>query len=197
MPPSAADALDAPSSVPSAAAVPTTPAAIERDVLLLFDRWAPPLLRYVASLGLRPEESEDIVQEVFLALCRHLLLGRSRRNLRGWIFQVAHNQALKQRRRTQRQRADAERDRESVVLRIDPAADPEAQLEARERGAYLRAVIRMSPERDRRCLCLRAEGLGYRDIAATLGMSLGAVSKVLTRVVTRLTAVDERRRHVP
>jgi RNA polymerase sigma-70 factor (ECF subfamily) len=194
MPPSAVDALDVLSPVRSATAVPAAPAAIEHDVLVLFDRWGPSLLRYVASIGLRPEETEDIVQDVFLALCRHLLLGRSRRNLRGWIFQVAHNQALKQ--RGVRQRARAVCDEETVALCVDPAANPEAQCEARERRAYLRAVMRVLPERDWRCLCLRAEGLGYRDIAATLDMSLGAVAKILTRTVARLTAADERRRHV-
>ena len=48
------------------------------------------------------------------------------------------------------------------------------------------------PERDRRCLYLRAEGLSYRDIARTLDISLGSVAKSLTRAVTRLTTVDTR-----
>ena len=128
MPPSTAEALGALSPARSAAAAPATPEAIERDVLMLFDRWGPSLLRYVASLGLRPEETEDIVQEVFLALCRHLLLGRSRRNLRGWVFQVAHNQALKQRGAAQRQRERAVWDEKAVALCVDPSANPEAQF---------------------------------------------------------------------
>ena len=75
---------------------------VEADVLALFDRCAPPLLRYVASFGLGTAETEDIVQDAFLALFRHLYLGRDRSNLRGWLFQVAHNLALKERRRLQR-----------------------------------------------------------------------------------------------
>jgi RNA polymerase sigma-70 factor (ECF subfamily) len=46
------------------------------------------LLRYVISFGWPVEDGEDIVQEVFLALFRHLQLGRSRRNLRAWTFRV-------------------------------------------------------------------------------------------------------------
>jgi RNA polymerase sigma-70 factor, ECF subfamily len=78
------------------------PISIEREVLRLFDHVGAPLLRYVASFGLRPEETEDIVQETFLALCRHLRLGRDRSKLKGWLFQVAHNLALKQRRQVRR-----------------------------------------------------------------------------------------------
>jgi len=51
-------------------------------------------------------------------------------------------------------------------------------------------VIRALPARDRHCLFLRAEGLRYRDIAETLGMSLGGVAKSLARSVTRLMNAD-------
>jgi len=51
-------------------------------------------------------------------------------------------------------------------------------------------VIRALPPRDRRCLLLRAEGLRYRDIADTLGMSLGGVAKSLARSIARLVHVD-------
>jgi len=39
-------------------------------------------------------------------------------------------------------------------------------------------------------LFLRAEGLGYRDIAKTLNISLGGVAKSLARTMTRLTNAD-------
>src|SRR5215831_15660277 len=67
------------------------------EVVGLFDQLPDRLLRYVISFGLSVQDGEDIVQEVFLALFRHLQQGRSRRNLRAWTFRVAHNQALKRR----------------------------------------------------------------------------------------------------
>jgi RNA polymerase sigma-70 factor (ECF subfamily) len=75
---------------------------------------------------------------------------------------------------------------------IDPSPDPEAQLAMRERRQRLAWVVRSLPERDRRCLALRAEGLAYRDIAAVLGVSLGTVAKLLTRAMARLARADER-----
>lgn len=164
------------------------PPAADEEVLRLFDRSARPLLRYVTSFGLGASEAEDVVQDVFLALFRHLRLGRSRRNLNGWLFQVAHNLALKQRKRRQR-RTESAWD-EQAYARADPSPSAEARLMQHERRQRLNPVIRALTKRDRRCLLLRAEGLRYRDIAEALGMSLGGVAKSLTRSVTRLMNAD-------
>lgn len=164
------------------------PSAADEEVLRLFDRCAPSLLRYVASFGLPGDQAEDVVQDVFLALFRHLLLDRSRQNLTGWLFQVAHNLALKQRKRVQRRPMVGLDD--AARQAVDPAPGPEAQLAQRERRRRLVPALHALPPRDRHCLLLRAEGLRYREIAETLGMSLGGVAKSLTRSITRLMHVD-------
>jgi RNA polymerase sigma-70 factor (ECF subfamily) len=168
--------------------VAAAPRAADEEVLLLFDRCAPSLVRYVVSFGLSRQEAEDVVQEVFLALFRHLRLERSRRNLTGWLFQVAHNLALKQRRRMQRRPTMAWDD--SANQCADPALNPEMLLAQRERRERLAPVVQALPPRDRRCLLLRAAGLRYRDIAGIVGMSLGGVAKSLARSVTRLVNAD-------
>lgn len=167
-------------------------ASIQNEVLGLFDECAPRLRRYVGSFGLSVEATEDVIQEVFLQLFRHLQLGRSRANLRGWIFQVGHNLALKQRARmTRRQKTESTWDGSLEDLLIDPGFDPEQQLAEDRRGRRLRSVLHALPERDRRCLYLRAEGLRYRDIARTLDISLGSVAKSLTRAMARLMSADK------
>ncbi len=67
---------------------PAARASVEADVMALFDRCGPSLCRYVVSCGLAADQAEDVVQDVFLALFRHLCLGRPRTNLRAWLFQV-------------------------------------------------------------------------------------------------------------
>lgn len=74
---------------------PNAALQIEHEIMMLFDRYRNPLLRYAISFGTPISDAEEIVQEVFLALFRHLRLGRSRRNLVGWLFRVAHNLTLK------------------------------------------------------------------------------------------------------
>src|ERR1044072_7445757 len=103
--------------------------AIQADGLRLFDECGPGLRRYVSAFGLGAEATEDVVQEVFLQLFRHLQLGRSRANLRGWIFCVGHNPPLKQRaKRTRPHRGGGPWDPPLAEFVVDPAADPEQQL---------------------------------------------------------------------
>jgi len=170
----------------------TKPSRIECEVMDLFEEFRNPLLRYVLSFGISVHEAEEVTQEVFLSLFRHLQLGRSRTNLRGWIFRVAHNLALKLRYANRRWPEATASDLTVAERRHDPSPNPEEQVSSIQRRRRLLAVVDALPEDDRSCLRLRAEGLRYREIAATLGISLGAVSTSLTRSLARLMRADGR-----
>ena len=158
-------------------------------VVTFFDQFRDPLLRYLSSFGLAPQDGEEVLQEVFLALFQHLDRGKSRENLRGWLFRVAHNLALKSRIRT---RQDFEAQADAAEFAVDPAPNPEDQLAHSQTQRRLLAVVDALPEQDRRCLFLRAEGLRYREIAEILDMSLGAVSVSLARSLARIARSAER-----
>jgi RNA polymerase sigma-70 factor, ECF subfamily len=164
---------------------------LEDEVIGLFDEFRNRLLRYLLSFGIPVAEGEEIIQEVFLALIWHVRLGRSRRNLRGWIFRVAHNLALKRHQLAGKFPRTAAPGSTVAEGQLDPSPNPEEQLLSRQRQARLLAVFRVLPQRDQSCLSLRAEGLRYREIAQVLGMSLGAVSISLTRSFRRLESADE------
>src|ERR1700760_982044 len=165
------------------------PGEIECEVIRLFDEFRNPLLRYVISLGLSVHDGEEVIQEVFLALFRHLQLGKSRSNLRGWVFRVAHNLALKQ--RTANRKDSVRLDFEQAERQVDSNPNPEEYAANSQRQQRLQAVLRALPEQERSCLHLRAEGLRYRDIASTLGVSLGTVSMALTRSLKRMQRASE------
>lgn len=167
------------------------PSEIEIEVISLFDQLQDRLFGYVLSFGLTVHDAEDIVQETFLSLFRHLRLGRSRRNLRGWIFRVGHNLALKRRSSNQAGSGGVAYDSIAAV-HSDPGPSVEEQLAFSQRQRRLLAVLEALPEQDRRCLCLRAEGLKYREIAEVLGISLGGVSMSLARSLARLARSEER-----
>jgi RNA polymerase sigma-70 factor (ECF subfamily) len=166
-------------------------ADVEAEVLALFDECGAPLLRYVGAFGVNVHDTEDVVQDVFLSLFRHVQLGRPRTNLRGWLFRVAHNLALRQRLRTKR-RQTVETPQAAEPVGAAHGPNPEQRLVSLERQQRLLAVFRALPERDQRCLALRAEGFRYREIADTLDMSLGGVAKSLARSMTRMVNADER-----
>ncbi|MGE0406358.1 MAG: RNA polymerase sigma factor [Candidatus Korobacteraceae bacterium] len=165
------------------------PSHLAEEVTLLFDEFRAPLLRYLLSCRLSVHDGEEIVQEVFLALFRHLQAGKPRQNLRGWIFRVAHNLALK-RHNSLRVGIFQEHTDSLADVQSDPAPNPEQLIMARQRQQRLQAVVDALPERERSCLHLRAEGLRYREIAEVLGVSLGTVSMSLERALGRLQRAD-------
>jgi RNA polymerase sigma-70 factor (ECF subfamily) len=173
------------------AEIETTP-SLESEILTLFDSLRLPLLRYSISFGISVTDGEDIVQETFLALFDHLRKGRSRANLRGWLFRVIHNLALKRRKRYKNQLALINGDSYEPETYLSEEFNPEQIALLGERQAQLLTIYKALSEDDRRCLQLRSEGLTYREIAHVLGISLGTVSNSLGRSLSRLMRPSQR-----
>lgn len=163
---------------------------IEQEVMALFEQYRDPLLRYAVSFGVPVADAEEIVQEVFLSLFRHLQLRRSRENLRGWIFRVTHNLTLRRRCANRRMPAATEEQAGLAAERPDPEPTPEDACRQAQRQQRLLAVVAALPDRDRSCLRMRAEGLRYREIAQVLGISLGSVSMSMARSLRKLSRAD-------
>jgi RNA polymerase sigma-70 factor (ECF subfamily) len=170
----------------------TAPTAVDQQVVRLFDELRSPLLRYLFTVGLPPQDGEEVIQEVFLALYQHLRRGRSRQNLRGWAFRVAHNLGWKRRLAGARETSNVWATPEAeAAARPDPAQNPEEQLLSSENHKRLQAILRALPEQDQCCLALRAEGLRYREIAEILDLSPASVSASLARSLARFSRAEE------
>jgi RNA polymerase sigma-70 factor (ECF subfamily) len=188
----ATEASDSLAGLPSTGAISAArPSRVEDEVISLFEQLRAPILRYLLSFRIPVSGAEEVLQEVFLSLCQHLRQGRSRRNLQGWVFRVAHYSALKSRLRARRYA-----DRFGHVARlsnvtIGPAPGPEESLAIRRRQQRLLAVVRALPEQEQCCLSLRAEGLRYREIAEVLGKSLGSVAASLEKSLSRLMRAEQ------
>lgn len=164
---------------------------LEAEVTVLFAELRAPLMRYLHSLGLPLADGEDVVQETFIGLFHHLRRERPRDNLRGWLFRVAHNLAMKRMNRNGRDPVIAA-ECVAALQCADPSLNPEEQAAWNGKYAKLAAVVDALPERDRCCLFLRAEGLRYREIAEALEISLGSVAASLGRSLSKLTIADQR-----
>jgi len=164
-------------------------ALLEDEVLELFDLMRTRLLGYALSFGISLQDGEDIVQEAFLALFRHLLQDRPRHNLQGWLFRVIHNLALKRR---QKNSASALPLDFAETESSDFDLNPEEAVLFNERHRRLQSALDALPQVDQSCLRLRAEGLRYREISKILGISLGSVSASLSRSLARLERVGRR-----
>src|SRR5512132_2022197 len=99
-------------------------------------RW---LLRLVGDGAL----AEDLLSEVFLAVWRQADRFEGRSSVSTWLMSIARFKALSARRR----RTEAELDEKIETTVADPANDPEAALQEKNRGELLRqALIRISRE---------------------------------------------------
>ena len=140
------------------------------------------------------DAAHDAAQEVFLKLWRHAGGLEPRGKLSTWLYRIAVNHCLNRLRRRRLVRflslTRHPLDEEAGAPAIDPAspgADPEAQLAARQRWRATRAAIDRLPAGQRAVLLLaKFEGLPYREIAATLGLTEGAVESRLVRAMRRL-----------
>jgi len=171
---------------------PAVASDLEEEIVGLFDELRDRLLRYVLTFGLSSADGEEIIQDAFLSLVQHLKQQRSRQNLRGWLFRVVHNQALKRLYGNERSRLVVDSGVSEIEVHPDPNPNPEERAVFGQQQARLLAALRVLPARDRQCLCLRAEGLRYREIAEVLNMSLGSVCASLARSLARLGRVHER-----
>jgi RNA polymerase sigma-70 factor (ECF subfamily) len=156
-------------------------------VLDLFERLRNPVYGYLLRLTHDPNEAEDLTQETFLRLFRHLRDARPLDNPRAWLFTVAHNLAIdKTRDETHFTGLDEAMWREIEQSRSGVDADPEELMMRNERIDRFHAAVLNLTSLQRRCLHLRADGLRYRDIAQLLGLSISTVVDAVRRATVRL-----------
>ncbi len=142
-----------------------------------------PVYRYLQGNLRNRIEAEDLTQETFVRLFRELQRGETIRDLRGWIFRVAHNQMVDWMR--QRGRNPLDRIGGRLCQRLDPAPDAEQAIIRRER---LEQVLASLTPQERRCMELRIEGLNLRKIAGVLHIRIPTVQTLLKRATTKLAS---------
>ena len=169
-------------SVPLALPLPRL-AAGSAEVTALYRELRKPLLRYLVCLGLKADEAQDVVQDAFLSLQRHLASGGDQENVRGWVFRVAHNLA-RNRQTSYHRRFGETLDGGRDFLAED--ATPEQLVLEKEKLRHLAAAIQSLTKSERECLLLRAGGLRYREIGKVLGIATSTVGDTVERAMKKL-----------
>jgi len=160
---------------------------LEEQITQLFDELRQPIRRYLLCLNVSPMETEEIIQDTFLRLFRHLHAGGREDNLRGWVFRVAHNIGINElKRRKFLVPGNPRQETDFSALRIDPAPNPEELLLRKERMVRTHEAISALSGRQKQCLYLRAEGFRYREIAELLGVTVSTVAELLHRAIKKL-----------
>jgi len=165
---------------------------LSERVQTLFEQLHVPVFRYLLRKTRDSGQAEDITQETFLRLFKHLREDRLLENPKAWLFTVAKNLALDTiRNESHIKDLDEDTWKKIEESRSGLGADPEKLTLHHERLDRLQiAVLNLTPlQRD--CLHLRAEGLRYREIAGLLDLSLSTVMDAVRRATLKLAAEFE------
>lgn len=139
---------------------------IEHDITSLYERYSVRLTRYARVRVGSEEEAEDIVQSVFLELCRGKAVPRTAENVEAYLLGIAAHLAARHIRRKQRQKR---------IARAEPFRyhGPVGQASPSQRDAERIQMLlaRLSPKA-REALKLRfIEGMTPKEAGAKLGCS--------------------------
>ncbi len=154
-------------------------------VVELYGLLRPSLHAYLCSLAANPDHTEDVIQETFLRLVRHIIRHGSEENLRAWTFRVARNISVDLYRSEKRWQWCSE-PAPLLYWMEDPAPNPEQKLILDESQRKLELACTQLSPKQRQCLLLRADGLRYREIAVLLGVSVQRVGEIIQRAISLL-----------
>jgi RNA polymerase sigma-70 factor, ECF subfamily len=163
---------------------------LEERITRLFDELRGPLYRYLLCLSVNSTEADEIVQETFFRLYRHLHHGGRDDNLRGWAFRVAHNISINElKRRKHVAEGDVELLPEFNPSTADSMLSPEEAFIRKEKMTRIHIAMSTLSEQQNECLHLRVEGFRYREIAEILGVTISTVAESLRRAIRKLSEV--------
>ena len=135
----------------------------ERAFEALFERYQRDIFRYASAILRHPQDAEEVLQLTMIAAYKALSSGAQPRELRPWLFRIAHNESMDLIRA--RPKAEELGDRDDPV-----AGSLHETVEARERLRQLRADLGALSPGQRSALVLRElSGLTHAEIATALG----------------------------
>jgi len=143
-------------------------------------------------LGVKPNQLEDAVQDVFVVVQRRLADFEGRSSMKTWLFGIALRVAKDHRRRHVKQGAEVGTDDDSLVG-TDP--DPREAAQQAEAAALIHALLeRLDEERRVVFVLTELEEFTAAEIAETLGIGINTVYSRLRLARRDVTQALQRHR---
>lgn len=158
----------------------------------IYRYYAGMVYRVALRMTRRVEDAEEVTQEVFVAVHRHLKTFAGNAQLKTWIYRIAVNcslNALKKGKRSPEVSWDEGFDPEDTRQGVREAVEKEA------REARISSLMEILSADQKMCLVLRAqEGLSYEEIAQALNININTVRSRLKRARETLLASQKEQR---
>jgi RNA polymerase sigma-70 factor (ECF subfamily) len=171
----------------------------ERAFTELVERYQTRLLNFIyRTIGDR-DRAEDLVQEVFIRVHRHLHRFDRSKKFSTWVYTIASNLAKNELRNRSRnplvlfQTMRGGNDDEERPLQFeDTTARPDDLYQRRHLRELVEDTVAKLPEHHRQVFVLRElEGKSYEEIAEITSCNLGTVKSRLNRARTAFAAIIE------
>src|SRR5258705_9339790 len=171
----------------------------ERAFQELVERYQTRLLNFIyRTIGDR-EKAEDLVQEVFIRVYRHLHRFDRSKKFSTWVYTIASNLAKNELRNRSRnplvlfQTMRGANDEEERPLQFEDATTrPDDLYRKRHLRELVEQTVARLPEHHRQVFVLRElEGKSYEEIADITSCNLGTVKSRLNRARTAFAAIIE------
>jgi len=155
------------------------------QIIALHERWVRSVVLAVTG---RPDDVDDVTQQVWMQMWRRRDQLASVNDLRKWLYAMARNAAIDAGRSTTRRRGLWRRFKELWKHDRSPRR-PEAELISEERQRTTISAIESLGEKYRAVLVLRVwRDMSYEEIAQTLDITPQAVETRLVRARRMLRA---------
>jgi len=150
----------------------------------VFAYYAPRVKGYLMRLGMGAAESEEVSQEVMVAVWRKAAsFDRRQASVATWIFRIARNRRIDAFRRDQRSTLDTH----DPAFQPQPDAAPDAATETAQREAQLRTAMAELPAEQRDLVRVAFyEDLSHSQVAERTGLPLGTVKSRLRLAFAKL-----------
>jgi RNA polymerase sigma-70 factor, ECF subfamily len=154
---------------------------------LLYKNYSNKLYQFAYSILKSKEESENIVQEVFLKLWENRTKVEKDSSIKSYLFSIAYNSTIT----LIRKKIKDNQFIEYLKSLQEIYEEPEIEFEYKELTEKLNDIVSKLPQRQKEVYLLhKEEGLTYKDIAVKLQISVNTIenhmSKALKTIRTKL-----------
>jgi RNA polymerase sigma-70 factor (ECF subfamily) len=164
----------------------------------IYEAYADRVLNLAYRMTGNEDTARDLTQEIFIKVYEHLESFEHRSQVFTWLYRIAVNHITNHLNKEKRRRwlslmewkiSDVFREEEAGAAFDPPAKELPAdkKLEADERAKLVWSMVQTLPVKYRAPLVLfHYDGMSYREIADTLGLSLSAVETRIHRAKKQL-----------
>jgi len=153
----------------------------------LIERYETKILRYIhRATNVNKEDSEDLLQEIFIKIYRNLNGFNQKLKFSSWIYRIAHNEIVRQYHNNKSRKTmfslNDEDDAGNILSQLISDEDICNTYESREKATKVREILSQLPNKYQEVLVFRYfEGQSYKEISDILRKPPGTVATLINR----------------